>query len=112
MNNTRYEMKSLIQPLHYLGPTIATYLIYLHEPDSGKGSLDHFMRRGHRCHRSRSEGLIPSSWRRGNICICAPLLFTPHLLWIFWIAFPLIFRVGVMWQHSYRDWKRIHLATI
>jgi hypothetical protein len=47
MSDTRYELKSLIQPLHYLEPTIATYLIYVHEPDSGKGSSDHLVGRGY-----------------------------------------------------------------
>ena len=32
MNDSRYELKSLIHPLHCLEPTIATYLIYVHEP--------------------------------------------------------------------------------
>jgi hypothetical protein len=61
MNDSRYALKSLIHPLHYIEPTIATYLIYVHEPAmlAQVGSSDHLVRRGYRCHRSFGIGLIP-----------------------------------------------------
>jgi len=66
---------------------------------------------------SANPGVVASSRLLGAVAAFAVapilfLLFTLRLLWIFCIAFPLIFRVNIMWQHIYRDWKRIHLATI
>jgi hypothetical protein len=30
-DDSRYELKSIIHPLHYLEPTMATHLLYVHE---------------------------------------------------------------------------------
>jgi hypothetical protein len=55
---------------------------------------------------------LPLQILKFGFLIFAFCLFSACLFWNFWIAFPLRFRVNIIRQHIYRDWKRIHLPAI